>query len=148
MDTDADKYKLRVAPQAPLSERVNNEPAILKGLSSSETTVAALCFTPLWFVIGGLLSLLLQRWQIVMALTIIGPAVSVWYAAGYFATLKRNRPDHYYQHAFVVWRHRLGLSKTPFIVQRGPWELGRILRPQYFSGSRFVKAINAVLGVR
>src|SRR5215216_4114933 len=122
---DDDGSDLTVARVAPLTDRVNSEPAIMKGLSASETLVAMAVFFPLWFVIGGLLALLFKRWQILLLLGVIGPLVSVWVGGGFLAKFKRNRPDHFYRHAFVLWRHRLGLGRTPFTAQRGAWDLGR-----------------------
>ena len=122
---DDDGSATAVALAAPLTDRVNSEPPILKGLSASEALYATLVFFPLWLLLGGFLSYAFRHWQIVMVVGVIGPIASVWVSAGFLAKLKRNRPDHYYLHAFVWWRHRLGLGLAPFIARRGAWDLGR-----------------------
>jgi conjugative transfer region protein (TIGR03750 family) len=122
---DDDESAVAISVVAPLTDRVNSEPPILKGLSASEALYAAMVFFPLWLLVGGILGFAFGSWQVVMALTVIGPMVSVWVSAGYLAGLKRNRPDHYYVHAFALWRHRLGLGVAPFITRSGVWELGR-----------------------
>ena len=122
---DDDGSATAVALVAPLTDRVNSEPPILKGLSASETGYAALAFFPLWILIGGFFAYVFRHWQILMAMGVICPLASVWVSAGYLAKLKRNRPDHYYVHAFAWWRHRLGLGLAPFIALRGAWDLGR-----------------------
>jgi conjugative transfer region protein (TIGR03750 family) len=122
---DDDGGDQAVALVAPLTDRVNNEPAILKGLSATETFYAALLFFPLWIVIGGFLAVVIGSWKVVMLCAVIGPMASVWVSAGFLAKLKRNRPDHYYLHAFGWWRHRFGLGRSPFIARHGAWDLGR-----------------------
>lgn len=122
---DDDGGDLSVAPVAPLTDRVNSEPPIMRGLSATETLVAMAVWFPLWFFIGTLFALLFGHWQILALMGVIGPLVSVWVSAGFLARFKRNRPDHYYRHAFVGWRHRLGLGQSPFISRRGAWDLGR-----------------------
>ena len=110
---------------APLTDRVNSEPPILKGLSASETVVSAALFFPIWIFIAIALGLLSRRWQIGMVLSVIGPLASVWVSAGFFAKLKRDRPDHYFVHWFSWWRHRKGFGRSPFISLDGTWDLGR-----------------------
>ena len=124
-DEDGGSTQLAAGQLAPLTDRVNNEPPILKGLSATETGVAMAVFFPLWFVVGGAFAFLFHHWQILMLMGVIGPMVSVWVSAGSFARLKRNRPDHYYLHFFVRALHRLGLKRSPFIVRPGGWSLGR-----------------------
>jgi conjugative transfer region protein (TIGR03750 family) len=80
-------------------------------------------------LIGLVLAFLFRTWQIFVLLGVIGPLVSVWVSAGFLASYKRNRPDHYYLHAFKWWRHRLGLGVAPFIHHNGAWEIGRSLPP-------------------
>jgi conjugative transfer region protein (TIGR03750 family) len=110
---------------APLTDRVNSEPPIMKGLSATETLYAMLVAFPLWTLIGAILAVIVSHWQILMICGVIGPMVSVWFGAGFLASFKRNRPDHYYLHAFIRWRHRLGLGRSPFVVRSGGWDLGR-----------------------
>jgi conjugative transfer region protein (TIGR03750 family) len=114
---------------APLTDRVNCEPPIMRGLSASETLVAFAVFFPAWMLLGLVLAFLFRTWQVFLLLGVIGPLVSVWVSAGFLASYKRNRPDHYYLHAFKWWRHRLGLGIAPFIHHHGPWEIGRSLPP-------------------
>lgn len=144
---DDDGSDVTVAQVAPLTDRVNSEPPILKGLSATETMVAMAVLFPLWFVVGGLLALLFKRWQILPLLAVIGPMVSVWMGAGFFASFKRNRPDHYYWHAFVWKRHHLGFGVAPFIAHRGAWDLGRsmpVIAPASLTwGQRVARALGA-----
>ena len=117
---------------APLTDRVNSEPPILKGLSASETIICAAVFFPIWVFIGIVLGLLLRLWQVGLILSVLGPLGSVWVSAGFFAKLKRDRPDHYFVHWFGDWRQRHGLGQSAFVCRLGAWDLGRSM-PQISS---------------
>lgn len=123
-----------VAAAAPLTDRVNSEPPVLRGLSVSEVFVAAVLFFPAWLCIGFAAARLFHHWQILILLGIFGPLLSVWVSAGFLASLKRNRPDHYYWQAWLWWLHRRGLLTAPFISHRGAWDLGRSLPPRSSPG--------------
>jgi conjugative transfer region protein (TIGR03750 family) len=124
-DDSGANHLLATVRTAPLTDRANCEPPILKGLTATETLVAALVFFPAWFLVGGALALLFRHWQILMLLGVIGPLASVWFTAGFFAGVKRNRPDHYYGHAVELARQRLGFKRATLLVRAGGWELGR-----------------------
>lgn len=118
-----------VANVAPLTDRVNSEPPVLRGLSVSEVMIATALFFPVWLCVGFLAARLFHHWQIFILLGIFGPLFSVWASAGLLASIKRNRPDHYYWHAWLWWLHRHGLWSVPFVSHRGAWDLGRTLPP-------------------
>lgn len=113
--------------RVPNTDRVNTEPTILKGLTSSETMIAVAILTPVWIFLGVLLALAIGHWraQIIVLFGAFGPMLSVWNGAGFLARFKRNRPDHYYVHAFLWWRQRAGFGEAPFVSRPGAWELGR-----------------------
>jgi conjugative transfer region protein (TIGR03750 family) len=115
------------AGAAPLTDRVNCEPPVLRGLSVSEVVVASALFFPLWFCLGFIAARLFHHWQILVILGIFGPLASVWASAGFLAGLKRNRPDHYYWQAWLWWLHRCGVWRVPFVSHHGAWDLGRSL---------------------
>jgi len=116
-----------VSDVAPLTDRVNSEPPVLRGLSVTEVMVSTALFFPVWLGVGFLAAHLFHRWQIFILLGIFGPLFSVWASAGLLASLKRNRPDHYYWQAWLWWLHRHGLWTVPFVSHRGAWDLGRTL---------------------
>lgn len=115
---------------APLSDRINSEPAILRGLSSSEIITAAAVFFPVWLVIGLLLGGLLHIMQLAFILPIGGPMASVWISAGFLARVKRNRPNHYHWLALQWWLHKSLGFPAPFIAHGGSWDLGRSMPPE------------------
>jgi conjugative transfer region protein (TIGR03750 family) len=115
--------------QAPLPDRVNAEPAIIKGLSYTESKwTIGLAFL-LWFPVGSVVGLALQHFPVAVLIIATGPIATVWLAAGYLATMKRNRPDHYYVQLFMRRAARLHLIRSHFVTHAGAWELGRTLEP-------------------
>ena len=108
-----------------LADRVNTEPAIFKGCSSSElgviVVVAALVWLPLSLLIAGLLGAVTMGF----GLAGVGVVATVVIAATLFQQLKRNRPDGYCQQRFVIWLHDAGMRRSPLIRRSGVWDIGR-----------------------
>ncbi|NMF91622.1 TIGR03750 family conjugal transfer protein [Aromatoleum petrolei] len=115
--------------RAPLPDRVNAEPSIIKGLSYTESKWAIGLAFLLWFPVGGVVGLALQHLPVAVLIIATGPIATVWVAAGYLATMKRNRPDHYYVQLLKRRAARLGLLRSHFVAHAGAWDLGRALVP-------------------
>jgi conjugative transfer region protein (TIGR03750 family) len=115
---------------APCVDRVNVEPAILLGLSSSEAVwtigVAFLILAP----VGLLAGLLAHSMAIGVLIATVTPLLTVYFAAQKMAAVKRDRPDLYYLHLFSQFRARHGFRRSPFVIHAGGWDLGRSLAPQ------------------
>ncbi|NMG30175.1 TIGR03750 family conjugal transfer protein [Aromatoleum evansii] len=114
---------------APLPDRVNAEPAIIKGLSYTESKWTISLAFLLWFPVGSVVGLALRHFPVAVLIIATGPIATVWLAAGYLATMKRNRPDHYYVQLLKRRAARLGLIRSHFVTHAGAWELGRTLEP-------------------
>jgi conjugative transfer region protein (TIGR03750 family) len=110
-----------------LADRLNAEPAIFKGCSSSElgviVGVAALVWLPLSLLIAGLMGVLPMGF----GLAGVGVVATVVITASLFQRLKRNRPDGYYQQRFAISLHERGLRRAPFVRRSGAWDIGRTL---------------------
>ncbi len=108
-----------------LADRLNAEPAIFKGCSSSElgviVGVAALVWLPLSLLLAGLAGAVTMGFGTAG----IGIVVTVLVMAGLFQRLKRNRPDGYYQQRFVLWLDEHGVKRAPFVRRSGAWDIGR-----------------------
>ena len=108
-----------------LADRLNAEPAIFKGCSSSElgiiVGVAALIWLPVSLLLAGLLG------AVTMGFGIAGVGVvgTVIVMASLFQRLKRGRPDGHYQQRFSIWLSDLGLRRSPFVRRSGAWDIGR-----------------------
>lgn len=114
-------------PSAPLTDRVNVEPPILRGMTESEAAVIGLAALAVWLVVGTVLALVLGLWQVLPAAAVFGPLITLWKASSVLAKLKRNRPDGYYRQALVMDLAARGLAGQRFIRHSGYWSLGRAL---------------------
>ena len=108
-----------------LADRLNAEPAIFKGCSSSElgviVGVAALVWLPVSLTLAGLAGVVTMGFGIAG----VGIVASVLLMASLFQRLKRNRPDGYYQQQIVIWLDDHGLKRSPFVRRSGAWDIGR-----------------------
>ena len=108
-----------------LADRLNAEPAIFKGCSSSElgviVGVAALVWLPVSLILAGLAGAVTMGFGIAG----VGIVATVLLMASLFQRLKRNRPDGYYQQRIVLWLDDHGLRRSPFVRRSGAWDIGR-----------------------
>ena len=108
-----------------LADRLNVEPAIFKGCSSSElgiiVGVAALVWLPVSLVLAGLMGAVTMGF----GLAGVGVVATVVVTATLFQRLKRNRPDGYYQQRFAIWLHDKSLRRSTLIRRSGSWGIGR-----------------------
>ena len=108
-----------------LADRLNVEPGIFKGCSSSElgviAGVAALVWLPVSLELAGLMGAVTMG----LGLAGVGVVATVVVTATLFQRLKRNRPDGYYQQRFVIWLHDRGLRRSRLIRRSGSWDIGR-----------------------
>ena len=108
-----------------LADRLNAEPAIFKGCSSSElgviVGVAALVWLPVSLVLAGLMGAITMGF----GLAGVGVVATVVLTATLFQRLKRNRPDGYYQQRFVIWLHDKDLRRSALVRRSGSWDIGR-----------------------
>lgn len=108
-----------------LADRLNAEPAIFKGCSSSElgviVGVAALVWLPVSLILAGLAGAVTMGFGIAG----VGIVATVLLMASLFQRLKRNRPDGYYQQRIVIWLDDRGVRRSPFVRRSGAWGIGR-----------------------
>jgi len=109
-----------------LADRLNVEPVIFKGCSSSElgliVGVAALVWLPVSLLLAGLMGAVTMGF----GLAGVGVVGTVIVMASLFQRLKRGRPDGYYQQQISIWLADHGLRRSPFIRRSGAWDIGRI----------------------
>lgn len=126
MDTPNDQPDFEAVPlEAPCIDRVNVEPAILLGLSSSEAVWTIAAAFALWVPVGIVVGLLTRTMAIGVLVATLMPLATVYLAALKMAAVKRDRPDLYYLHLFRQSLARRGLRRSRFITHTGGWDLGR-----------------------
>ena len=108
-----------------LADRLNVEPVIFKGCSSSElgliVGVAALIGLPVSLLLAGLMGAVTMGF----GLAGVGVVGTVIVMATLFQRLKRGRPDGYYQQQVSIWLADHGVRHSPFIRRSGAWDIGR-----------------------
>ncbi|MCP4332105.1 MAG: TIGR03750 family conjugal transfer protein [Gammaproteobacteria bacterium] len=108
-----------------LADRLNVEPTIFKGCSSSElgiiVGVAALVWLPVSLLLAGLMGAVTMGF----GLAGVGVVSTVIVMATLFQRLKRGRPDGYYLQHAGIWLADHGLRRSPFIRRSGAWDIGR-----------------------
>ncbi len=108
-----------------LAERLNVEPTIFKGCSSSElgmiVGVAALIWIPVSLLLAGLMGAVTMGF----GLAGVGVVGTVIMMVSLFQRLKRGRPDGYYQQQVSIWLADHGLRHSQFIRRSGSWDIGR-----------------------
>lgn len=114
-----------VRARAPLTDRVNVEPAILHGMTVTEAKWIAVAAFLVFVLLGGLIFGTTGFWQVPLLMTLIGPILILWFGSKYLARLKRGRPDGYYNQALNRWLAGHGLANSQFITHSGWWSLGR-----------------------
>ena len=112
-------------PNNILADRLNVEPAIFKGCSSSELGVIVTLAVIVWLPLSVLLAWLLGAPSMGLGMAGIAIVLTVVVTATVFQRIKRGRPDGYYQQRFVMGLARLGLRRSPFICRDGSWSIGR-----------------------
>ena len=108
-----------------LADRLNVEPAIFKGCSSSELGIIVTLALVIWLPVSVLLAWGLGAPSMGLGMAGIAIVGTVVITASVFQRLKRGRPDGYDQQQFMIGLSKLGLRRSPFICRNGSWAIGR-----------------------
>ena len=108
-----------------LADRLNAEPVIFKGCSSSELGVIVGVAALVWLPVSLILAWLAGAVTMGFGIAGVGIVATVLLMASLFQRLKRNRPDGYYQQQIVLWLDDRGLKRSPFVCRSGAWDIGR-----------------------
>lgn len=111
-----------------LAERMNAEPMILRGCTSSELVMLAIVSVLIWLPLGTLIAWALGAIPMAMGLAAIGVLLTVYLMASAFQRIKRGRPDGYYQQVIALWLHRKRLRRSRFCLPAGRLRVGRTWR--------------------
>jgi len=108
-----------------LAGRLNAEPGLFQGCSSSELGVIVVVAALVWLPVSLILAWLAGAVTMGFGIAGIGIVATVLLMASLFQRLKRNRPDGYYQQQVVIWLDDRGLKRSPFVRRSGAWDIGR-----------------------
>jgi conjugative transfer region protein (TIGR03750 family) len=113
--------------RAPVTDRVNFEPAILHGMTVREAYWIAVLSFVVMLLLAGLVFLVTRHWQVVLLMPLMGTCACLWIGSQYLQSIKRGRPDAYYTQALHMWMADRGLRQDIFVRHDGYWSLGRTL---------------------
>lgn len=108
-----------------LADRLNAEPAIFKGCSSSELGMIVGLAIVVWLPFSLLLAWLLGAITMGFGIAGVGVVATVVVMAKLFQRIKRGRPEGYYQQWLRIRLQTVGLYRTPWVLRSGPWDIGR-----------------------
>ncbi|OOZ45267.1 TIGR03750 family conjugal transfer protein [Solemya velum gill symbiont] len=108
-----------------LADRLNVEPAIFRGCSSSELGVIVGVAALIWLPVSLLLAWLMGAVTMGFGIAGVGVVATVIVTASLFQRLKRGRPDGYYQQQIMIWLDDNGLRRSAFVRRTGAWDIGR-----------------------
>jgi len=115
-------------PQEILADRLNAEPVIFRGCSSSELGMIVGVSVLLWLPLSLLLAWLLGAITMGFGIAGVGVVATVVVCATLFQRIKRGRPEGYYQQRIRIRLHDLGLRRSPWVRRSGAWDIGRTRR--------------------
>ncbi|MBK9130390.1 MAG: TIGR03750 family conjugal transfer protein [Gammaproteobacteria bacterium] len=108
-----------------LADRLNAEPAIFKGCSSSELGMIVGLAIVVWLPLSLLLAWLLGAITMGFGIAGVGVVATVVVMATLFQRIKRGRPEGYYQQWLRIRLQTIGLYRTPWVLRSGSWDIGR-----------------------
>ena len=111
-----------------LPERLNAEPAVFKGCSTSELAAFAGTAALVWLPVSILFSWWIGALTMGFGIAGVGMVGTVVVLAGVFQRLKRNRPDGYYEMRARIWLAEHRLLKSALVIRSQWWTLGRTRR--------------------
>ncbi len=107
------------------AERLNSEPMILRGCTSSELLMLVAIAVVFWIPLSILVAWWLNALPMAMGMAGIGVLVTVVVMATVFQRVKRGRPDGYYQQYIAIWLHRKRWWRSPYCLPDGLMRIGR-----------------------
>ena len=111
--------------QERVADRMNEEPSIFKGCSTTELLFMVVAATGFWLPTCLILGALFGAITMGLGATGVFVVASVVIGAGVFQKLKAGRPDGYYQQKLRIWLANKKLISCPFVIRSGAWDLGR-----------------------
>ena len=108
-----------------VADRMNAEPSIFKGCSTSELLVIALAATVFWLPVSLLVGAMFGAITMGLGATGVGVVATVVVAASVFQKIKNGKPDGYYQQRTRIWLSERKLISSKFVLRSGSWYLGR-----------------------
>lgn len=78
-----------------------------------------------WLPASIVVALLVNRPPYFLGILAVGVLGTMYFGAGVFYRIKRNRPDHYYVHAVKRFLHMHKIHSARFTWRSGLWDVSR-----------------------
>jgi conjugative transfer region protein (TIGR03750 family) len=111
-----------------LPDRLNGEPIVFRGLTSSELGALAGVTVAGWLPVNLVLCGYLGYFMMGFGLAGLCTVATVWFASSAVQNLKRGKPDGYHLLKLALLLHDLKLRRSPFIRYTGVWDVRRSRR--------------------
>ena len=116
-----------------LPDRLNGEPIVFRGLTSTELGLLAAgsvgFWLPLCLIGAGFAGYLMMGFGLA-ALLAVG---TLWVASQWIQAVKRGKPDGYHVLRLELFLHDLKLRTSPFVRYSGVWDIRRSFKPRRHS---------------
>lgn len=106
-------------------ERINHEPIVFRGLSSSELRIAIIATLLFWIPLSLAVGFVSGYPTVGFGVIGIGSLLTIMFLGSVFQQVKRGRPDGYYQQMTTLMLVHLRLKSNPFVKYSGGWSIGR-----------------------
>ena len=107
------------------ADRLNAEPPIFRGCSSSELVALLAGAAAFWLPVSILLAVVLGAPALGMGIGAVFTAVTTFFGTTGLRRIKRSRPEGYYRVRLLLFLHDRGLRRSPFVRRNGVLDLGR-----------------------
>lgn len=111
-----------------LPDRINGEPIVFRGLSSTELGTLAGLSVAVWLPLSLTLCWSLGFFMMGFGVAGLLTVGTVWAASSWIGAMKRGKPDGYHLLRFQLLLDDLKLRSSRFIRYSGPWDIRRSAR--------------------
>ncbi len=108
-----------------LPDRLNREPVVWRGLTTSELFLALTIGLGGGCVSGILLALVIDYWPLIPGSALAGAALLIHGGRRILARAKRGKPDSWLPQAVLAWLERHHLRGTQLVQHRAVWVVRR-----------------------
>ncbi len=108
-----------------LADRLNAEPVIFRGCTSSELGLIVGFANVVWLPLSLLLAWLLGAITMGFGIAGVGVVATGVVMATVLQRIKRGRPEGYYQQWLRIRLQSMSLYRAPWVLRTGAWDIGR-----------------------
>ena len=111
-----------------LPDRLNREPTVYRGLTTSELLLAVLSGLIAGLIAGSVLAILAGSWPVIPTAMLLSAAFSVQAGGRWLARLRRGRPDCWLYQMLAAQLARYGLGEQRLVQHSAVWVIRRSLK--------------------